>query len=119
MRALMSECVIFVCTNATAAGPMLRHLNLAVSAVLVDEAAHSSEMETLMALTANLALAQHGRLHAVLVGDPRQLSPVFLCQHETMRFLDTNRNLEFRVRMLRQFTSMFQRLYSTGHGRVS
>ena len=119
MRALMSECVIVVCTNATAAGPLLPRLELQVSAVLVDEAAHSSEMETLMALVANLNMSQQGRLHAVLVGDPMQLRPLFVSHHEALRFLDENRSFNFPIRMLRQFESMFERLYRTNRCTVS
>ena len=87
--------------------------------MLVDEAAHSSEMETMMALIANLNMSQHGRLHAVLVGDPMQLRPVFVCHHETLRFVDENRNFHFPIRMLRQFDSMFERLYRTNRCTVS
>ena len=106
LRALMAESIIFVCTNATAGGPMLKNLYISISAVLVDEAGHSSEMETLMPVMANVSMAQEGRVHVVLVGDPKQLGPVFLCRHDSVGFLSKNRRFRFGVRMLRQFESM-------------
>ena len=119
LRALMAESVIIVCTNATAGGPMLKNLNVSISAVLVDEAGHSSEMETLMPVMANVSMAQEGRVHVVLVGDPKQLGPVFLCRHDAVGFLSKNRRFRFGVRMLRQFESMLERLYRTDRCKVT
>ena len=119
LKAVIKEAVIIVCTNATGGGPLLLSLKLEISAVFVDEAGHASEPDTLMPIMANVRMAQHGRVHVVLVGDHKQLAPVFLCNHNVTMFVSRYRDFHFPVRMLRQFESMFERLFRTRRCTVS
>ena len=96
LRALMNEAVIFVYTNATAAGPMLQDLHLSVSAVIIDYAGHASENDKLMPIIACADGSQDGRLHVVLVGDHKQLSPLHLSRHDVVMFVSKNRDFHFR-----------------------
>lgn len=98
---------------------MLQKLHLKVSAVIVDEAAHSSEMETMMSIMANVRMAHEGRIHAVLVGDSQQLGPVFLSAHESVMFVSKNRDFQFPYKMKQQFESLFSRLHRTDRCRMS
>lgn len=113
IKALVREACIFVCTNATACGPLLHKIGVSVSAVIVDEASHAAEYESLMPITANMNLAQDGRVHVVLVGDTMQLGPVFVCSHDAINFVTDNRKFIFNKKMVRQFESLFERLYRT------
>lgn len=113
LAALVNEACIFLCTNATAAGPMLAKLGIRVSVVIVDEAAHASEQQTLMSIMANVRLSRNACAHAVLVGDTMQLGPVFMCSHAAIKFVDRNRRFKFPVKMVRQFESLFDRLHRT------
>ena len=112
-EALVSEAYIFFTTNSTAAGPLLAKLGVTVSCVIVDEAAHASEGETLVSIIANVRLAQDGIIHTVFVGDKMQLGPFFMCSHAAINFVRINRNFTFRPSMKRQFESFFERLYRT------
>ena len=85
----------------------------------MDEAAHASEAETLLSLIANVKMAQEGRVHGVLVGDMKQLGPVYMSSHATMKFLNANRGFHFRPKMRKQYESMFERLFRADRCRVS
>ena len=84
-----------------------------MSCVIVDEAAHASEGESLMSIMSNVRMAQEGRVHVVLVVDQMQLGPVFMCSHAAIKFVERNRGFRFRPSMKRQFESLFERLYRT------
>lgn len=92
LNALASEACIFLCTNATAAGPILSRIGVRVSTVTIHEASHASEQESLMGIIANVKQSQDGRVHVVLVGDTMQLCPVFICSHPALKFVDENRS---------------------------
>ena len=118
LRALINECFIFL-RHCDCCLHFASRLYLSVPVVLIHGAAHSSEMETLMSMDVNNKMSQQGRLHAVLVDDPIQLSPILIFHHETLRFFDDNRAFRFPIRMLRQFYYMFQSLYRTNRYTVS
>ena len=109
----MTEAVIIVCRNSTEGEPLLTSLKLFVSSVLVDEAGHAFEPETLIPLISNTRMAQNGRVHAVLIGDYSQISPLFVCNDHAVMFVSRNRKIHFPLSMRRQFESILERLFRT------
>lgn len=111
LAALVNKACIFLCTNSTAAGPMLSKLGVSQSLLIIDEAAHASEVQPLMSILTNVRLSQQGRVHVVLVGDQAQLGPVLSSSHTPLDFVRSNRLFTLLTSMRRHLESLFNRLH--------
>ena len=72
-RRRTDKCIIFLSTNVSAAESPLWELNQIFDAVIHDEGAYSSELETLCPLTATATNMGNKRLFFFSFGDEKQL----------------------------------------------
>lgn len=77
LEQLAVQTILFFCTCSTAESNIFQDLEANISVQLIDEAAHTSDVEAITSISGAVKCMHQERMHVFMTGDHKQLSPVF------------------------------------------
>ena len=115
-RLCAEEVIIFVSTSSSTGSSNFRQLRQSCDIIIHDEGANSSEIETLIPITATRAHNTYNRLFYISLGDEKQLPPLSTIDH-IIESTKCHHLIRFDPVLLSQ--SIFERMINSGRATYS